>query len=366
MIGWLVRLAGALLSLVGFCCPYFSAVAEDDGTEWRVRYSEASNLPPEAADRLVAADKESITIKRNVDRPPDNNARIIGGVAVELKNFPDVVRIRFTNPRGRHTCTGVLLSSDAILTAGHCGCGRNYEASIQTSPVETGVEQAFKPLTLAGGPILFPGYRCYGPDGSGIGRDLALLRVVPLEAVDGGGFNFRGTRVLIQFPTIRSTIRVLSDEGLRSLFIVGFGTTESGTVAQNLQGANIGLISRHCVKGHVFLSFCASFREFAMGRPRASGVPADSCGGDSGAPAYRMDTDIELDTTASVTTSVSQRTLVGIVSRALAGVVHPYKDYCGGGGIYTAVGTRPVLEWLRTQNVNFAYDENPNYDPERG
>jgi hypothetical protein len=56
--------------------------------------------------------------------------------------------------------------------------------------------------------------------------------------------------------------------------------------------------------------------------------------------------------------AVSRRTLVGLVSRGIRGVRHPYPGFCGGGGIYTAVGTLPVLHWLTKNGVAFKFIEN--------
>jgi hypothetical protein len=341
--------------------PWPSTLAQDgnDDGDLRVRYGEASRLAPDAGDALFSEDKEHISSYQSENKNV-GNTRIANGEDVEILNFAEVTKIEFSDARGRHSCSGVLLSVDAVLTAGHCGCGRNYEIFIQNQRVEKAKGDPFTHLEVASGPFLFPGYVCSSPAITGVGHDLALLRIMPLKLDPPDSVDIGNSRVDLKFPIIRPGVQVLSDLHLKSLFIVGFGATESGALARNLQGANVGLISRHCVQGHVFQSYCASFREFAMGRtPNAAGVPADSCGGDSGGPAYRMDSDFAFDVGGAGVQAISDRTLVGIVSRALAGVVHPYPGLCGGGGIYTTVGTRPVLEWLKSQKVAFDYQEEP-------
>ncbi len=347
---------------------------EGDASPLRLRYGDIGRQPAHVADTMLAQDLDSISAQRaitDLEIQTSIGPRIANGADVVLGNFPEVARIEFSDARGDHICTGVLLSTDAILTAGHCGCGSKYRAEIQYRPVETSPESAFAPFEVSGGPILFPGYDCRDPGRTQAGRDLALLRIVPFSYGSGVAVITWADRRLplrFNFPVIRSTVQVLSQEDLRSLYIVGFGATESGSLTRNLQGANVGLISRNCRRGRVFLSICAMFREFALGRTSSDpgSKPVDSCGGDSGGPAYRMDTDAKVAVDGQTIDDVSQRTLVGIVSRALSGVAHPYPGYCGGGGIYTAVGTRPVLDWLRSQNVQFSFDTIPLYQPDAG
>lgn len=353
----------AILLLIGTLAAAGSVFAQSGGEKMRVRYTEASRLSPDAGDATIIADRTALSAAPAA--AGDVQARVILGEEVNLTNFGEVVKITFRDSSGGHACTGVMLSPDAVLTAGHCGCGRDYEVSIQKTPVEAGLATAFIKFDVSSNPVLFPGYSCSDPVRTGIGRDLALLRVSSLTpTATPGTFEINGlVGHGLRFPVIRPGIQVLSDRKLKSLYILGFGRTETGRTARNLEGANVSLLSRHCTAGRIFLSTCAMFREFAMGRPGASGISADSCGGDSGGPAYRMDSDLVFDRDGQME-SVSQRTLVGIVSRALAGVVHRYPGYCGGGGIYTTVGTKPVLEWLRAHNVAFAYDPSPTYQPE--
>lgn len=359
----MVLAAAAVFCAAAHVAP--TAAEDPDEPAPRVKYSEISRLPAPAANRLLTQERDAVSQMRPSQ---DVSARVIGGEDVELQNFREVVRIRYSDSGGRRICTGVIVSPDAILTAGHCACGFGYQAEYQQNPVED-AKEPFQSLAVLGDPILFPGYDCANPVRTQIGRDLALLRIEPFDYTrEDFTAVIDGKSVFMNIPVVRSSVQVLSQDDIRSLYIVGFGATESGLLARNLQGAAVSLLSRHCQRGWVFFSICAAFREFALGGSplAADDTVTDSCGGDSGGPAYRMDTDAVFNSDGLSLDYISHRTLVGIVSRALAGVVHPYPGYCGGGGIYTAVGTRPVLEWLRSNKVDFVFDSNPDYQPDSG
>ena len=364
MRDWPLLLLLLLLSLLQSA----HAQAQDSETPGlRVRYSQLGAAFPPHGDSILEGDMDAITAIRARPENPDN-ARIVNGQDVVLVNFSEVVRIEFATASGEAFCTGVLLSPDTLLTAGHCGCGSNYRAEIQIRHSLTTAPALFVDVPVLGDPILFPNYNCGGSPGRSPGRDLALLRVT-LPGFEDGVATFplempgAQQSVLFSFPVIRPAALVMANRELRSLYVVGFGALADGSLATNLQAANIGIISRHCQRGTVLRSVCAMFREFSLGRSSLDPNPPDSCGGDSGGPAYRMDADLTLDADA-LPNGISKRTLVGIVSRALEGAFHPFTGFCGGGGIYTAVGTRPVLNWLRSNNVDFAYDANPVFQKE--
>jgi secreted trypsin-like serine protease len=89
------------------------------------------------------------------------------------------------------------------------------------------------------------------------------------------------------------------------------------------------------------------FREFVMSstleRPNQLGV--DSCGGDSGGPVFMIKK-------SDVAGKTFDPILVGLTSRGLFGVAQDARLMCGGGGIYTSIGTKPVLDWLEANGVN--------------
>lgn len=340
-----------LLFLVVLVSP--ASLASAPARDFIIRYGQLSRSSPVDADELLKNDYGAY----KPPPPSPISPRVVGGDDVQLANFPEVVRIQFADDEGDSTCTGTIIARDSVLTAGHCGCGSGYRLDVQVS--HSGASPHIR-LEVVDGPIVFPGYDCVHR--AGIGRDLTLFKIKPLENdIDGKPMLTDRTtnNFPITFPVIRSAVLVLDDPELRSLYIVGFGATESGELARNLQGAPVSLLSRDCRTGYYALSVCAMYREFVMGHSYAdpSAAPVDTCGGDSGGPAYRMDGDLRISD--GLIDRPSRRTLVGVTSRALFGVNHPYPGYCGGGGIYTAVGTAPVLAWLRRQNVDFSYDPSP-------
>jgi hypothetical protein len=345
--------------------PHVSAAQEDcriPGGTAGIGYGDFQNLAPDAAEDLLARRLDCIRAAVPKSEP---SVRVVGGHVEDFRNFFDVVRITFN---GQSRCTGVLVALDAVLTAGHCGCGAGYRLEVQykTKPAD------FAGLIVTDGPIRFPGYRCNMPPDLQPGRDLALFRIAPWRPdeqderfynVDlGRGLGSGTDRTLrrqLSLGTIRPAVLVLGNKMLRNLYLVGFGLTENGVLADDMRGAFVGVLSRFCAIGRVYYSRCARYGEFALAKGGlAAGAPvADSCSGDSGGPVFRMDSEFSFSLANGSLAKVSRRTLVGIVSRGIRGVSHPYPGFCGGGGIYTAVGTLPVLSWLTRNGVAFEFTE---------
>ena len=286
----------------------------------------------------------------------------VGGTVVA--GFGEVVKINYTPVGGGPDdfCSGVLLVQDQgatigdiapVLTAGHCSCGRPGTYSIVRGSVD-GQQQKFVLVTL---PVRFGGYSCLFPPELQIGSDLALLWIADgktLERPDAP-----------QAPMSPSVARIATmhqiyrDTRTRRLVGVGYGFTETGHAPSTTVGAIIPIQSFFCAAGSFAASACASFREFVLADPRAGpgANPADSCGGDSGAPIFWVPPSpttsaVPLPTTdAAEVNAKSVRFLVGITSRALDGVRHNPGTTCGGGGIYTAVGHPDVIRWLVGQGI---------------
>jgi secreted trypsin-like serine protease len=97
------------------------------------------------------------------------------------------------------------------------------------------------------------------------------------------------------------------------------------------------------------------FREFVLSNPSLGpGSPAiDTCSGDSGGPVYWFAQRYDHEGNLGV-----HRFLVGITSRALAGVDQSFGQ-CGGGGVYTAVVHGDVLAWLAGLGIHFSFGIDP-------
>ncbi|MER8859037.1 S1 family peptidase [Mesorhizobium sp. M0757] len=362
----------AMIVLVGLgilAWPHPSTAQEDcriDENRVGISYADLQKLAPEAAEDRLA---KQFDCAHAAAPASDPSIRVADGHVENFENFFDVVKIVFD---GESRCTGVLVALDTVLTAGHCSCGSGYALEVQYTARLNGNPPSFARLIVTDGPIRFPGYRCDLPPDLQPGRDLALFRIAPWqETNDKSLYNIELAQPLglgtdrtlplrqLRLGVIRPTVLVLGDKELHSLYLVGFGLTEKGVLSNEMRGAFVGVLSRFCTLGRIYSSYCAMYGEFALARGGlAADAPApDSCGGDSGGPVYRMDSELTFSLSSGGLAEVSRRTLVGIVSRGIIGVRHPYPGFCGGGGIYTAVGTKPVLQWLAKNRVAFEFTE---------
>lgn len=351
-------LVGSALAIFAFVSPAISQ--STDGKSDRldcpqVQYDAGSSMSPEAADQFVNKALECLSRSG----PDDSTNRITFGSALPSDNFRDVVRIDFNNKGKPDRCTGVFVAFDTVLTAAHCACGDSYNIQVQLNDADGGDGNAFAALGVTNGPILFPGYSCVKPPSTQIGKDVALFKVSGVtpgqeETIVNIRDGSDETPQVFRLPEIRPAILVLSDRMLSALYVAGFGLTESGIVADKMRGTHVSILSRFCAAGRVRQSVCAMYREFVLSREGLSlgAPPTDSCGGDSGGPVYRVDTPFVPNGNNS---TPSKKILVGLVSRPLLGVKHPFPRLCGGGGIYTAIGTRPVLNWLDANNVEYRF-----------
>lgn len=359
---WVAGLAAILLAAPRPASAQDDCRAGEDAIA--IHYTDGQKLSPDAAEALL---EEHYACARRAAPDHDLSPRVVAGHLADSQNFTDVVKIEYSGG----TCTGVLIALDTVLTAAHCACGAGYSIWYQYEQPGSGRRPGFARLKITGGPVRFPGYRCTLPPDLQPGRDLAIIRIdawqpgtgfehkAMLAEPFGEGNAWSDTRML-RLSVIRPTHLVLGDRGLRSLYLVGFGRTEDGVLANEMRAAYVGVLSRFCLVGRVYSSYCAMYREFALARGglETDGSFADSCGGDSGGPVFRMDSEQLLQLVDQPLLRVpSSRTLVGIVSRAIIGVRHPYRGFCGGGGIYSAVGTRQVLDWLAANGVAVTFSE---------
>jgi hypothetical protein len=285
--------------------------------------------------------------------------QFVGGTVVA--GFAEVVKINYTKVGGPldDFCSGVLLQDPTsvdiapVLTAGHCSCGQLSTYKIVRGSVAA-QQQKFVLVRL---PVRFGGYSCLFPPELQIGSDLALLWITDSKTVDSPD----APQVPMSTPVARIATmhQIYRDTKTRRLVGVGYGWTETGRAPSTTVAAIIPIQSFFCAAGAFAASACASFREFVLADPRAGpgANPADSCGGDSGAPIFWVPPSPTAGAVPSPTAGAAEenpksvRFLVGITSRALDGVRHNPGTTCGGGGIYTAVGHPDVIRWLAGQNI---------------
>lgn len=250
--------------------------------DWR-RMSDAGLVLPLLTALLGVSPVASDFEAQQKNTPPD---AIYGGQEVAAGAYPEVVAIQ-TNSI---LCTGTLISSRVVLTAGHCFPGNPAAGSIR---VNTGND-------LSGPSYEVESYGVH-PDFCG-----------DLEACSE---DIHDLAYLVLAEPIATSAEVLldQDDWDASMFVgasvtlVGYGATEDGSSGTKLEVTT------------EITSFSSTGHEF-----RAGGDGKDSCQGDSGGPAF-----VIVD---------GRLLLAGVTSRGLD---------CGKGGFYTLPASE--LCWLRDE-----------------
>ncbi|QND65677.1 S1 family peptidase [Mesorhizobium loti] len=259
-----------------------------------------------------------------------------GDQANWLSEFWSVVRISYSTPRGASLCTGVLIDSDAVLTAGHCACGTDYTFAIPTGQGDIVTK------TAKGYPQLYPGFSCEAQLDKQQARDLSLMHF-------NWVFDGRAPRIAHLLDVQQSTVT-------RKLAVIGFGKDENGRLPSLPNIAQVPVFSFFCSSGMAARSPCKPFREFALSVAGldSGATKVDTCEGDSGGPVFAFRRKLKSDDPSAAPTAkgAQENVLVGITSRAMQGVNNIPGLNCGGGGIYTAVGNSDVLNWLMRQGVS--------------
>jgi hypothetical protein len=227
-------------------------------------------------------------------------------------------------------CTGTIVGLNRVLTAGHCACG--VLGTYRVFANDNGIPIHRRPtpddyLTLDGPPILFDPWGCSREIAPG--RDLALLKIylAPGSPPYCGRFSCP-IAAEHNFLDLREEIA-----RAKSLTVVGFGFTESGSYGQRRTGS-IKIFSADCLDVPAQWR-CEPFEEMILSD---LGRKIDSCGGDSGGPVFLRRGQNEV--------------LVAIVSRGLPPSAVGSLDPCGGGGIYTLLGRDSVRRWLTASGVS--------------
>ena len=260
--------------------------------------------------------------------------RMIGGNPSPQSDHDDVVAIRFLQDGVPNVCTGVAISGDAILTAGHCTCGAPGSYQVIAGPYSyKDIRGAYAVADVHA----YPGYDCGQIPEQQRGLDLGLIRLRQRQD------NLE--RLVRPVALLRDAINATASE----FRVYGYGRTERGLLGER-RDAIIPIATLTCSTPAWQHSGCAPFVEFvlsAQGTSSSGGLAAlrDSCSGDSGGPVFWIDKD--------------RAFLVGLVSRGLDVNVSVAGLPCGGGGIYSTVGRFSVIHWLESEGVSVCVNGSP-------
>jgi len=235
------------------------------------------------------------------------------------------IQTKTSSGTSTYLCSGTLIGTNRILTAGHCICAactmtvgfgpRMNAAGDQILANVVGV--SLHPLYQKSGPEMQPGF------------DLAVL------SLDG---YTSGPEYKKPIPVYPISLAVRTNE----LLIVGYGLTEMRTPSGSAsfgekRKATVRVSSATCTQPWAGRAGCVKFREFVLQSSATllnNGLGPDTCNGDSGGPAF-------------VVGKNNTRSLVGVTSRALVPKGGFSNQGCGFGGIYEYAGVPLVLSWLR-------------------
>jgi hypothetical protein len=227
-------------------------------------------------------------------------------------------------------CSGTLVDSKHVLTAGHCGCGnpasyRVYWLDNVYPPGKTEIGQAGLGPNYyqSQAPVMFDPQLC--TTGVFKGNDLALLELAGNASLPAPTMNY-GDPLWTQLRELHIGERML---------VVGYGYNN-----QNLIGFrnkdSIPIMSVACTERSL-APYCTAYDEMLLGETTGGAQRDDTCGGDSGGPVFHV-TD-------------TGYTLLAVTSRSAPGVQNNPGKNCGGGGIYTILSRDSVQQWLKANGV---------------
>jgi secreted trypsin-like serine protease len=235
----------------------------------------------------------------------------------------------------QYMCTGTLLTTRLVLTAGHCGCGLpgTYGVNVNEDARNSDPSQLYK---IDGVPILFDQRICANQQLWG-GNDLALIRLAAELDLNrpGAAQEVANISAGYGYPAdMVFNLRAILTKG-KSVTAIGYGYTSTAVIGIRMQ-AQIPIYSFDCEEG-ALSSICSPFAEMLLSEAPGPRVRTDTCGGDSGGPVFWFPN--------------GAPRLLAVTSRAAPGLQDDPNLHCGGGGIYTLIGRNTVHQWLKANGI---------------
>ncbi|XP_074602707.1 trypsin-1-like [Brevipalpus obovatus] len=255
-------------------------------------------MQSEAESRVECGLQQSARAK-NRRRNKNKNAEIVGGGTARVGDYPWQISLLY---KGKQHCGGTIISSNWVLTAGHCLALRGpKEVRVGGQFWYNG--NSYKVIEE----VIHPGY-----EGNTMKNDIALARVAgPIKFTPG---NSAG-----QGAVWPACLPKPGTEPSGQVLATGWGAVqENGQKSDKLKVVSLSILSPMSCRRYMYyvpeLQICAGFDR--GGR--------DTCQGDSGGPLIKVESD--------------KASVVGIVSNG-NGCARP-----GFPGIYTKV--RIYIPWI--------------------
>jgi hypothetical protein len=212
------------------------------------------------------------------------------------------------------------MSKRLVLTAGHCGCGKNYRITQNLDM------KGAKFIPAEGSPVLLDPQACQLLPAVRPGYDLALLHL---------GEDAEVANTYQAFPKLAFDLIDHTRRGA-GLVVVGYGLTEILSKGTRME-ASVPVFTTDCAQRQYVAAGCAPFFEMILAANGTGGRRTDTCSGDSGGPVFAM---------VPMPGLQPEPSLVAVTSRPAPLQQLDTQNHCGGGGIYTVVGRRDVRNWL--------------------
>ncbi|XP_075956703.1 transmembrane protease serine 13a [Anarhichas minor] len=304
---WNKRYADLTCAQLGFRESYISkAVTSQDSIGLTLTDSSSSHIQGLVNVSQPCPEQKTVSLQCVDCGRQESTSRIIGGTVAKVGQWPWQMSLHF---RGSHTCGGVLISPDFVLTAAHCFLSSNSFALLERNWKVYGgavsLDQLPEPF-LVERIILNENYNSKTND-----QDVALLKLTSPVSFDAN-----------VHPACLPAFNEQVDNG-RRCWTSGFGTTEFGsaTVSRELLEVTVDIISTRVCNSRSVYRGAVTKHMLCAGDLNGG---KDSCQGDSGGPL--------------VCEGANRWHLIGITS---------WGSGCGGRnrpGVYTKV--QSVLPWI--------------------